>query len=376
MEDNEVCEIWRDIKGYEGLYEVSSLGNIKSKERLDSKGHHLKGRMLKPEITKNGRCLVKLSKDGKTKKYQVHILVAKHFVDNPYFYDYVNHLDENIMNNRADNLEWCTSWYNNCYSFNKPVISKNLITGERKFYESVNSAVYDGFNKGHVAAVCRGEEKHHKHYYFKYVTNELYVIGIDESFNRCGITLMCDNLMVEAVSLDYDNCINNSDKRIAVKKELDNICRTYRLDKRNTICIVERIRLFSQGKISTNYILSTSSLVAKIIDTLYSYDIPVHSVETKSWKSQIVGTSKPKENKYGIDPHKWPTILYLKQKGLLKHIAYPYKGKSTKGVIKVNMGLTEGVVNCRINDDVADSICIAMYGFLPKSKQKLKEEKF
>lgn len=202
------------------------------------------------------------------------------------------------------------------------------------------------------------------------------VIGIDESYSRTGITIMESNKIIKTLSIDYMGCNNNTQKRQLLRIKLSKIIGHYTDRLEDITVITERIRLRSQGFLSEAYIKATGALVSVIIDTFSPFNIPVYSVDVRSWKSQIVGTSKPKENKYGIDPHKWPTILYLKQKGLLKYIAYPYKGKSAKGVIKVNMGLTEGVVNCRINDDVADSICIAMYGFLPKSKQKLKEEKF
>ena len=360
-------EEWKDIKGYEGIYQISNFGNVKNVSKKKEK-------ILKPEITKKGRCLIKLSKGGKTKKYQIHILVAKAFIDNPYFYDTVNHLDENPLNNRADNLEWCTQWANICYSFEKHLIATNNITHERKFYTSVNSTVYDGFNKGHVGACCRGEENQHKGYSFKYITNEKYVLGIDESYNRTGITLVCDSVLVEMWSVNFENCITNADKRLCIEDKITKIVREYRLDKRNTICIVERIRLYSQGHISYDYIISTAGLIVKIIDTLYPYSIPVYSVETKSWKNAVVGTSKPKENRYGINPNKYPTILYLKQKGLLKYIAEEYKGRGKKGVINVKIGGEKAP--CKINDDMADSYCIAMYGFIPKTKQKLKEETF
>lgn len=202
------------------------------------------------------------------------------------------------------------------------------------------------------------------------------VIGIDQSYKRTGITIMEAGKIKKTISIDYLGCNNNTQKRQYLRTVLCKIISHYTNRLEDITVITERIRLRSQGFLSESYIKSTGALVATIVDTFGQFNIPVYSVDTRAWKSAIVGTSKPKENKYGIDPHKWPTILYLKQKGLLKHIVEPYKGKSTKGVIKVNMGLTEGIVNCRINDDVADSICIAMYGFLPKSKQKLKEEKF
>lgn len=376
-------EQWKDIEGYEGLYEISTYGNVRSKERKSNSGKIIKEKILKQEVTKNNRCLVKLSKDGKTKKYQVHVLVAKHFIDNPYFYNEVNHIDENTLNNNVNNLEWCTGWYNNCYSFSKHVLCEyTLDKNERKFYESVNATTYDGFNKGHVGAVCRGEESQHKGYVFKYVKDEKYIIGIDESYARCGITLLCDKVIVEMFSISYENCLNNTEKRNEIKKELNRICKEYRLDKRNCDCIIERIRLKSQGVLSLNYILATSALVSTITDTLCNYKIKVYSVNTKSWKSAIVGTSKPLDNPYGINPEKYRTICYLRDKGLLKHIVKEYKGKGKKGIIDVKMEVTEGSkkvkkkVPCEINDDLADSYCIALYGYLPKSKQKLKEERF
>lgn len=364
----EKVEYWKDIKGYEGLYKVSNFGNIKSY------GYRKKERILKPEITKKSRCLVKLSKNGTTKKYQVHRLVAEHFIDNPYFYEEVNHLDENPLNNCVDNLEWCSKWYNICYSFEKHVIAINTCTGEKKFYNSVTETESDGYDKRNVSCCCHGSHKTHKDVTFKFTDDSLYVIGVDQSYTRTGITLMCDGVLIDMFSIDFDNCIDNTDKRNMIDKRLTKLIRLYRLDKRHVKCIVEQIRLFSQGKISQTYLLSTAALVGRIIDTMGLYNIPVYSVSTKSWKSQIVGTSKPLDNPYGINKEKYPTILYLKSKGLLNRLVEPYNGKGKKGIIPVKIDGEK--VPCKINDDIADSYCICMYGFLPKSKQKLKLETF
>ena len=130
----------------------------------------------------------------------------------------------------------------------------------------------------------------------------------------------------------------------------------------------------SQGFLSEAYIKATGALLSIIIAIGQDYNIPVYSVDTRSWKAQIVGDSKPLQNPHGINPEKYRTIVYLKQKGLLKYIAEEYKGKGKKGVINVKIDGKR--VPCKINDDIADSYCIAMYGFLPKTKQKLKEENF
>lgn len=208
-----------------------------------------------------------------------------------------------------------------------------------------------------------------------------YVIGIDQSYTRTGITILKDKEVVEMFSLNYEHCRNNSEKRTALENTLHEMVLDHNIV--NPLVITERIRLRSQGFLSEAYIKSTGALIATIIDFFHYYnEIPVYSVDTRSWKSQIVGSSKPLDNPYGINPEKYRTILYLRDRGLLKHIAEECKGRGKKGIIDVKMDVVEGgkkvkkKVPCKINDDLADSYCIAMYGYLPKGKQKLKEEKF
>ena len=207
------------------------------------------------------------------------------------------------------------------------------------------------------------------------------VIGIDQSYTRTGITILKDKEVVEMFSLDYEYCKNNSEKRTALENTLHKMVLDHNIV--NPLVITERIRLRSQGFLSEAYIKATGALIATIIDFFHYYnEIPVYSVDTRSWKSQIVGSSKPLDNPYGINPEKYRTICYLRDRGLLKHIVKEYKGKGKKGIIGVNMDVVEGgkrikkKVPCEINDDLADSYCIALYGYLPKSKQKLKEERF
>lgn len=200
-----------------------------------------------------------------------------------------------------------------------------------------------------------------------------YVIGIDQSYKRTGITILKDKQIVEMFSLNYENCKNNSEKRTVLENILQELMFNHNIA--NPLVIVERIRLRSQGFLSEAYIKSTGALIATIIDFFYYYNkIPVYSVDTRAWKSAIVGDSKPLKNPYGIDEKKYRTILYLKEKGLLKYIAEEYNGKGKQGVI--NIKINGKKVPCKINDDLADSYCIAMYGYLQKSKQKLKEERF
>lgn len=202
------------------------------------------------------------------------------------------------------------------------------------------------------------------------------VIGIDESYTRTGITVLLDCNVFQTISVNYENCKSNSEKRIYLKVCLNDlvhrIVKCCKVETKDITVIIERIRTFSGGHLSTQYLISTGALVATIVDTFYKYKIPVYSVDTKAWKNAIVGTTKPKENKYGINPNKYPTVLYMRDKGLLKYIVEEYTGRGKNGVIMVNKGHTR--VRCKVNDDLADSYCIAKYGTLPESKQKLKEE--
>ena len=109
-------EIWKDIKGYEGLYMVSNLGNVYS---------HLSNKKMKPGNDR-GYLKVNLSKDKKVKQFTVHRLVALAFLPNKNNYPCVNHKDENPSNNNVNNLEWCTYEYNNNYGSIKERISKTL----------------------------------------------------------------------------------------------------------------------------------------------------------------------------------------------------------------------------------------------------------
>jgi hypothetical protein len=204
-----------------------------------------------------------------------------------------------------------------------------------------------------------------------------WVIGIDQSYTRTGITVLKDKQIYRMKSLEFKECKNNTEKRLELYTYIEMLLKRplkKYVEQKKVKIITERIRLRSQGFLSEAYIKSTGALIATIIDVANMYDVPVYSVDTRSWKSQIVGSSKPLQNKYGINPEKYRTILYLKQNGLLKFITEPYEGRGTKGIISINI---DGIKTpCKINDDLADSYCIALYGYLPKSKQKLKEEKF
>lgn len=111
-------ETWRDVPGYEGLYQVSNQGNVRSVDRLviDTNRKRLyKGKQLNPILDRKGYKFVILSRQGRLKNMKVHRLVAMAFIPNPENYPEINHKDENKVNNFVENLEWCTTQYNTSY---------------------------------------------------------------------------------------------------------------------------------------------------------------------------------------------------------------------------------------------------------------------
>ena len=105
-------EIWKDIKGYEGLYQVSNIGRVRSVDRYVN---HIgckvirKGKILRPATDTSGYHGVILSKNNIAKRYKVSRLVASAFIPNPQNKEQVNHIDGNKLNNNVVNLEWCTA---------------------------------------------------------------------------------------------------------------------------------------------------------------------------------------------------------------------------------------------------------------------------
>ena len=162
-----MAEIWKDIEGYEGLYQVSNLGRVKSLDRIVITNNrwgglterNLKSRILKQTTDSLGRYLmVILSKDGVVKTKLVHRLVAKSFIQRDAIKFEVNHIDGNKRNNRLDNLEYCTRTENIKHAVETGLIEnqckirryvKISKDGETKEFTSMKDcASFFGFKKG------------------------------------------------------------------------------------------------------------------------------------------------------------------------------------------------------------------------------------
>lgn len=177
-------EIWKDIKGYEGLYKISNFGRVKSLERYSSKyfnnltkrinAKKIKGKIL---TSKKGKYLfVMLSKNGKYKTKSIHRLVAEAFIDNPNNYNCVNHIDGNKYNNSINNLEWCSVSQNNIHAYrnglnkrNKKVLQYDMNGNFVKEWNSVRQVGKElGISFTQIGACARGELKKAHNYIWKY----------------------------------------------------------------------------------------------------------------------------------------------------------------------------------------------------------------
>ena len=157
-------ETWKDVVGYEGLYEVSNKGNVYSVERMDALGREQGGLVLKPKYNNRGYLMVSLYKNGKLKNRTVHRIVAEAFIPNPKGFLEINHKDENKSNNEIFNLEWCTREHNVKYGTSIERISKkvravNIGTGEVVTFNSTQEAGRKGYSASGVSRACRGTYK-------------------------------------------------------------------------------------------------------------------------------------------------------------------------------------------------------------------------
>lgn len=194
------------------------------------------------------------------------------------------------------------------------------------------------------------------------------VIGVDQSYSNTGISIAADGRLLKVRSVQLDKLKSNSERRRALSETLDGLLSAVCPKGREVVCIIERIRLHSQGFLNIDYIKSIGALNSVIVDICTSYCVPVYSVDTRCWKSQVIGTSKPKQNKYGVPEEKWPTVRWLLKQGWESSILIPVEGRKTKGTF-----IRDGQ-KYMYNNDAADSAGIAMFGFIG-DQEKLKEER-
>ena len=170
-----MIEEWKDIPGFEGWYQASTCGRIKSISRkvnykstsssLATKPEHL----LSPKKAKTGYLEVTLVKNGEFHYCRVHRLIASTFLANPNHLPYVNHIDEDKTNNCISNLEWCTCKQNNdAYYTQRTIFYQYDLKGNYiASYPSLTKAFLNtGIQSANISKVLRGERKHAGGYYW------------------------------------------------------------------------------------------------------------------------------------------------------------------------------------------------------------------
>ena len=183
-------EEWRAIKGYEGIYEVSNLGRVRSLDRIQSRSswrqrefmQHYKGRILKLRKNNKGYCIVTLQVHRNFDTRLVSRLVAEAFIPNPNNLPIVNHKDQVPTNNVASNLEWCTIQYNVTYAnavemratkLARPIEQLTLDGKHVAFYKSANEAErICGYDHTNIGRVIHGKQMQYMGFLWRYTNTD------------------------------------------------------------------------------------------------------------------------------------------------------------------------------------------------------------
>jgi hypothetical protein len=193
-QQTQIKEEWRPVVGFEGRYQVSNLGRVKSINIANTR----KSGILKSEKSRDGYYQVTLTINGNRLHTGVHRLVAMAFIPNPDNLPQVNHIDEDKTNNCADNLEWCTQHYNICYGttilrkskkIQKVVVQKDLNGNVLNTFDSIRSAmIATGINECSISRVCNGFVNSAGGFLWDFKNAELYKKAEEKRCARNDIT--------------------------------------------------------------------------------------------------------------------------------------------------------------------------------------------
>lgn len=179
-------EMFKPIKNYEGLYEISNYGNVKSlaKKCGKGKGYLTNEKLLNLHLDRQDYKYVALSRNGKVKKHKIHRLVAENFICNPCKKKQVNHINGIKYDNFVLNLEWVTASENSKHAYKiglqKPIKGKNNNRSIKVNQYDINMNYINSYNGlreamretgcavGDVAACCKGRKKHVKNFIWRY----------------------------------------------------------------------------------------------------------------------------------------------------------------------------------------------------------------
>jgi len=158
-------EVWVGITGYEGLYQISSKGRVRSLDHDTTHRNHpmrKKGRVLQIRRDGKGYHQYRLYRNGESNYPKVHRMVATHFTHNPDNLPQINHIDEDKENNCVCNLEWCTNLYNARYSFAKSYIFTSPLGCRMEIHNLSQFCKENGLVSSLMHKVYKGKRVHHK----------------------------------------------------------------------------------------------------------------------------------------------------------------------------------------------------------------------
>lgn len=201
-------ERWVAVEGYEGYYEVSDMGRVRSLDRYVSNGRGgtrlYKGRMLTPVRNNKGYLQVLLSKDGESKRFLLHRLVAAAFCERPEGCDIVNHKDNCPGNCEASNLEYTTHKGNTLHAIlENRIVTVAVLRSDGKYYPILSMVKEDGFSPSAVVGCCNGRQNKHKGYGWNYAAFlEGGQYGIARRFRMvpesCGVLFRKENQNIQS----------------------------------------------------------------------------------------------------------------------------------------------------------------------------------
>lgn len=178
------------------------------------------------------------------------------------------------------------------------------------------------------------------------------IIGFDQSYTRTGISVTIDGKLRKITSEPFKKLTNKSQKRLRIAEDTHKIINSClkKCNPEEITIIVERIRTYTAGQdLRPEFLKSQGALIATIVDVAYQYGIKVWSVDTRCWKSRVLGSSKPIfEPIEGVkDPQKFGSVRKIIDLGFRESLEVRRGGKNAV---------------FSLNDDAADSACIALYG--------------
>ena len=210
----------------------------------------------------------------------------------------------------------------------------------------------------------------------------IFVLGVDESYANTGMSITYGNPFYEYKTVD---CISINGSFAKDKNEyrtmlLDEICKLLNKHKNELngtigcMTVAERIRQFSRGFISIDYIKSMGALIAYIVEASSQFVMPTFSVDTRCWKSTVVGNSKPMLNSFHVAPEKYPTLDYVVKHGMKGFVFNEVSEAEGKKLLShknpKNIFKSASGKYVHVDDDKADSICISRFIFEAMSQGK------